>query len=543
MAVKYVFVTGGVVSGLGKGITAASLGRLLKARGYKVTMQKFDPYINIDPGTMNPIQHGEVFVTEDGTETDLDLGHYERFIDESLDKNSNVTTGKVYWSVLQKERRGDYGGGTVQVIPHITNEIKSRFYRNFTDEETRIAIIEVGGTVGDIESQPFLESIRQFQHEVGHDNAILIHVTLIPYLHASQELKTKPTQASVKDLQGMGIQPDIIVCRSEHPLDQGIKDKIALFCNVPNNHVLQNLDVEYLYEAPLAMEKEHLAQVACECLKLDCPEPDLTDWKAMVDSLRTPTDEITIALVGKYTQLHDAYISVVEALKHGGISNRCIVNIKWVDSETVTAENVREILSDVNGVLVPGGFGDRGIEGMIHAIRYAREQKLPYLGICLGMQLSIVEYARNVIGYTDAHSIELNPSTTHPVIALMPDQNGVEDIGGTLRLGSYPCVLDKNSKAYDLYGEETIHERHRHRYEVNNDFRAALTENGMKLSGLSPDGRIVEMCELPEHPFFVATQAHPELKSRPNRPHPLFRGLVAAALQEKNENLFADLKA
>ena len=543
MAVKYVFVTGGVVSGLGKGITAASLGRLLKARGYKVTMQKFDPYINIDPGTMNPIQHGEVFVTEDGTEADLDLGHYERFIDESLDKNSNVTTGKVYWSVLQKERRGDYGGGTVQVIPHITNEIKSRFYRNFTDEETRIAIIEVGGTVGDIESQPFLESIRQFQHEVGHDNAILIHVTLIPYLHASQELKTKPTQASVKDLQGMGIQPDIIVCRSEHPLDQGIKDKIALFCNVPNNHVLQNLDVEYLYEAPLAMEKEHLAQVACECLKLDCPEPDLTDWKAMVDSLRTPTDEITIALVGKYTQLHDAYISVVEALKHGGISNRCIVNIKWVDSETVTAENVREILSDVNGVLVPGGFGDRGIEGMIHAIRYAREQKLPYLGICLGMQLSIVEYARNVIGYTDAHSIELNPSTTHPVIALMPDQNGVEDIGGTLRLGSYPCVLDKNSKAYELYGEETIHERHRHRYEVNNDFRAALTENGMKLSGLSPDGRIVEMCELPEHPFFVATQAHPELKSRPNRPHPLFRGLVAAALQEKNENLFADLKA
>lgn len=543
MAVKYVFVTGGVVSGLGKGITAASLGRLLKARGYKVTMQKFDPYINIDPGTMNPIQHGEVFVTEDGTETDLDLGHYERFIDESLDKNSNVTTGKVYWSVLQKERRGDYGGGTVQVIPHITNEIKSRFYRNFTDEETRIAIIEVGGTVGDIESQPFLESIRQFQHEVGHDNAILIHVTLIPYLHASQELKTKPTQASVKDLQGMGIQPDIIVCRSEHPLDQGIKDKIALFCNVPNNHVLQNLDVEYLYEAPLAMEKEHLAQVACECLKLDCPEPDLTDWKAMVDSLRTPTDEITIALVGKYTQLHDAYISVVEALKHGGISNRCIVNIKWVDSETVTAENVREILSDVNGVLVPGGFGDRGIEGMIHAIRYAREQKLPYLGICLGMQLSIVEYARNVIGYTDAHSIELNPSTTHPVIALMPDQNGVEDIGGTLRLGSYPCVLNKNSKAYELYGEETIHERHRHRYEVNNDFRAALTENGMKLSGLSPDGRIVEMCELPEHPFFVATQAHPELKSRPNRPHPLFRGLVAAALQEKNENPFADLKA
>lgn len=533
MAVKYVFVTGGVVSGLGKGITAASLGRLLKARGYKVTMQKFDPYINIDPGTMNPIQHGEVFVTEDGTETDLDLGHYERFIDENLDKNSNVTTGKVYWSVLQKERRGDYGGGTVQVIPHITNEIKSRFYRNFSDKETRIAIIEVGGTVGDIESQPFLESIRQFQHEVGSENAILIHVTLIPYLRASQEMKTKPTQASVKELQGMGIRPDIIVCRSEYPLEPGLKDKIALFCNVPSNHVLQNLDVEYLYEAPLTMEKEHLAQVACECLNLDCPEPDLTDWKAMVESLRTPTGETTIALVGKYTQLHDAYISVVEALKHGGISNRCVVNIKWVDSETVTAENVQDILGDVNGILVPGGFGDRGIEGMIHAIRYAREHQVPYLGLCLGMQLSIVEFARNVIGYNDAHSIELDPSTTHPVIALMPDQSDVEDIGGTLRLGSYPCVLDKTSKAYQLYGEETIHERHRHRYEVNNDYRTVLAEKGMKLAGLSPDGRIVEMCELSGHPFFVATQAHPELKSRPNRPHPLFKGFITAALECK----------
>lgn len=534
MAVKYVFVTGGVVSGLGKGITAASLGRLLKARGYKVTMQKFDPYINIDPGTMNPIQHGEVFVTEDGTETDLDLGHYERFIDENLDKNSNVTTGKVYWSVLQKERRGDYGGGTVQVIPHITNEIKSRFYRNFTDDETRIAIIEVGGTVGDIESQPFLESIRQFQHEVGHDNAILIHVTLIPYLSASQELKTKPTQASVKDLQGMGIQPDIIVCRSEHPLDQSIKDKIALFCNVPQSHVLQNLDVEYLYEAPLAMEKEHLAQVACECLHLDCPEPDLADWKKMVEDLRHPTDEVQIALVGKYVSLHDAYISVVEALKHGGITNHATVHIKWIDSETVTPENVEELLGDCNGVLVPGGFGSRGIEGKILAIQYARTHGVPFLGLCLGMQLTIVEYARNVIGYTDAHSVELDPNTTHPVIALMPDQNGVEDIGGTLRLGAYPCVLDKASRAYQLYGQENISERHRHRYEVNNDYRAVLTEHGLRLSGLSPDGRIVEMCELTEHPFFVATQGHPELKSRPNRPHPLFKGFVEAALENKH---------
>lgn len=533
MSTKYVFVTGGVVSGLGKGITAASLGRLLKARGYKVTMQKFDPYINMDPGTMNPIQHGEVFVTDDGAETDLDLGHYERFIDESLDKNSNVTTGKVYWSVLHKERRGDYGGGTVQVIPHITNEIKSRFYRNDKDDETRIAIIEVGGTVGDIESQPFLESIRQFQHEVGHENAILIHVTLIPYLSASQELKTKPTQASVKDLQGMGIWPDILVCRSEHPLDQGIKDKIALFCNVPSSHVLQNLDVEYIYEAPLAMEAEHLAQVACECLHLDCPEPDLTDWIQMVDNLKNPTKEVQIALVGKYVSLHDAYISVVEALKHGGIDNLVTVHIKWVDSETVTPENVEEILGDCDGILVPGGFGSRGIEGKILAINYARTHKKPFLGLCLGMQLTIVEYARNVLGYTDAHSSEINPETTHPVIDLLPDQNGVTDIGGTLRLGAYPCKLDPESKAYELYGQELIYERHRHRYEVNNDYRQALADGGLRLSGTSPDGHIVEMCELTEHPFYVATQGHPELKSRPNRPHPLFKGFISAALKQK----------
>lgn len=536
MAVKYVFVTGGVVSGLGKGITAASLGRLLKARGYKVTMQKFDPYINIDPGTMNPIQHGEVFVTDDGTETDLDLGHYERFIDENLDKNSNVTTGKIYWSVLLKERRGDYGGGTVQVIPHITNEIKSRFYRNFTDEETQIAIIEVGGTVGDIESQPFLESIRQFQHEVGHENAILIHVTLIPYLKASQEMKTKPTQASVKELQGMGLWPDILVCRSEHPLDQGIKDKIALFCNVPNHHVLQNLDVEYLYEAPLAMEKERLAQVACECLNLACPNPDLADWKTMVESLRNPAGEVSIAIVGKYVQLHDAYISVVESLKHGGISNHVTVNIKWIDSETVTSDTTDKLLGNVNAILVPGGFGSRGIEGKICAISYARTHNIPFLGLCLGMQLSIVEFARHEIGYNDANSIELDPATTHPVIALMPDQNGVENIGGTLRLGSYPCVLDKTSRAYALYGAEMIHERHRHRYEVNNDYRTVLIEHGMKLSGLSPDNRIVEMCELPNHPFFIATQGHPELKSRPNRPHPLFKGFIKAAIENQKTN-------
>ncbi|MCH5252053.1 MAG: CTP synthase [Lachnospiraceae bacterium] len=531
MAVKYVFVTGGVVSGLGKGITAASLGRLLKMRGYKVTMQKFDPYINIDPGTMNPIQHGEVFVTDDGAETDLDLGHYERFIDESLTKQSNVTTGKVYWSVLSKERRGDYGGGTVQVIPHITNELKSRFYRNDGCKETQIAIIEVGGTVGDIESQPFLEAIRQFQLDVGHENAILIHVTLVPYLKASQELKSKPTQASVKELQGMGIQPNIVVCRTEIPLDKAIRDKISLFCNVPSSQVIQNLDVETLYEVPLAMEKENLAQTVCKCLQLDCPEPDIKVWEDMVDSIKHLNKEVTVALVGKYTDLHDAYISVVEALKHGGFAHNAQVNIKWIYSGDITQDNVDELLNDVSGVLVPGGFGSRGIAGKILAIEYARKNNIPFLGLCLGMQLSLVEFARNVIGWNDAHSAELDPSTTHPVIHLMPDQDGVEDIGGTLRLGSYPCELEAGSKAHELYGKETIHERHRHRYEVNNLYREDFEKHGMTLSGLSPDGRIVEMIEISSHPWFIATQAHPEFKSRPNHPHPLFKGFVGAAME------------
>jgi CTP synthase len=535
MATKYVFVTGGVVSGLGKGITAASLGRLLKARGYHVTMQKFDPYINIDPGTMNPIQHGEVFVTDDGAETDLDLGHYERFIDESLDKMSNVTTGKIYWSVLSKERRGDFGGGTVQVIPHITNEIKSRFYRNNTSDEMHIAIIEVGGTVGDIESQPFLEAIRQFRQDVGDHNVALIHVTLIPYLKASGEMKTKPTQASVKELQGMGIRPDIIVCRTEHPLEPGIKDKIALFCNVPSSNVLQNLDVEYLYEAPLALEQEHIAEVTLDCLNLPCPTPDLTDWEQMVQSLKNPKTEVKVALVGKYTQLHDAYISVVESLKHGAVAHNSSITIKWIPSEDVTKENVAELLSDVCGIVVPGGFGDRGIEGKINAIRYARENKIPFLGLCLGMQLALVEFARNVIGFEDAHSVELNPATTHPIIHLMPEQDGIEDIGGTLRLGSYPCVLVEGSKAYELYGEKIIHERHRHRYEVNNYYRNDFAMHNMKLSGLSPDGRIVEMIELMDHPWFLATQAHPEFKSRPNKPHPLFRGFIGASLSYCSE--------
>ncbi len=531
--VKYVFITGGVVSGLGKGITAASLGRLLKARGYHITMQKFDPYINVDPGTMNPIQHGEVFVTDDGTETDLDLGHYERFINESLDANSNVTTGKIYWSVLNKERHGDYGGGTVQGIPHITNEIKDRIYKAKSEEEKTISIIEIGGTVGDIESQPFLEAIRQFQFEVGRENAVLVHVSLIPYLKASGEMKTKPTQMSVKQLQNMGLWPDILVCRSDYPVDDQMREKIAMFCNVKKEHVLQNLDAASLYEVPLMMEEEHFAQAVCECLRIPCPEPDLDRWRAMVDDLHGSCREVTVAIVGKYVALHDAYLSVVEALRHGGIANRTRVEIRWVDAEEVTKDTREALLQDVDGILVPGGFGQRGTEGKIQAIGYAREKGIPYLGLCLGMQLAIVEYARHVAGLPQAASAELEPDTPDPVIALLPEQSGVENLGGTLRLGSYPCVLAEGSLAQRLYGKREIAERHRHRYEVNNAYRKGLEEGGMKLSGLSPDGRIVEMVELPGHPFFIATQAHPEFKSRPDQAHPLFVGLVAAALDHK----------
>ena len=528
--VKYVFVTGGVVSGLGKGITAASLGRLLKARGYHVTMQKFDPYINVDPGTMNPIQHGEVFVTDDGTETDLDLGHYERFINENLDYNSNVTTGKIYWSVLNKERHGDYGGGTVQVIPHITNEIKDRIYKAKNENEETISIIEIGGTVGDIESQPFLEAIRQFQAEVGRDNAIIIQVTLIPYLKASGEMKTKPTQMSVKSLQSMGIWPDILVCRSDYPIDDHMREKIALFCNVKKEHVLQNLDAPSLYEVPLMLEEEHLAQAVCECLMIKCLEPDLIQWKKMVEDFHNPTDKVTIALVGKYVELHDAYLSVVESLKHGGIANHAEVNIKWIDSELINENNIDETFKDVDGILVPGGFGHRGTDGKILATGYARKNNIPYLGLCLGMQLAIVEFARNVCGLKDADSSEFNPDTKNPVICILPDKEGIENIGGTLRLGAYPCRLKKDTIAYRLYKKEDISERHRHRYEVNNEYRDILTGNGMVLSGTSPDGYIVEMIELKDHPFFVATQAHPEFRSRPDEPHPLFKGLIEAAL-------------
>lgn len=551
--IKYVFVSGGVVSGLGKGITAASLGRLLKARGYHVTMQKFDPYLNVDPGTMNPIQHGEVFVTDDGTETDLDLGHYERFIDENLNHNSNVTSGKVYWSVINKERHGDYGGGTVQVIPHITNEIKSRFYTQETDaaeesekakapnaeirpEDVTVAIIEVGGTVGDIESQAFFEAIRQFQQEQGDGNTCMIHVTLVPYLYGSAEMKTKPTQMSVKALQQMGIRADVIVCRSEMEMPQYLKDKIALFCNVPGSHVLQNLNANSIYEVPLMMEEEHLAQAVCDCLHLPCGEPDLTEWKDMVDRLQHPDKKAEIALVGKYTQLHDAYLSVVEALHHGGIENRTEVSIRWVDSEELEKSDCETMLSGIDGMIIPGGFGNRGTEGMILAAQYARENRIPYLGICLGMQMAMIEFARHVIGYTDANSSELAPDTAHPVIDLMPEQKNVTDLGGTMRLGAYPCILKKDSKAYQLYGREQIFERHRHRYEVNNEYRDVYEAKGMELSGVSPDGHIVEMIELKDHPYYVATQAHPEFKSRPNHAHPLFAGLVKAAAEHASNH-------
>lgn len=535
---KYIFVTGGVVSGLGKGITAASLGRLLKARGYKVTMQKFDPYINMDPGTMSPYQHGEVFVTDDGAETDLDLGHYERFIDENLSVNSNVTTGKIYWNVISKERRGDYEGRTVQVIPHITNEIKDRVYRVAKTQETDIVITEIGGTVGDIESTPFLEAIRQVQQEVGKENCLYIHLTLVPYISTSGEQKTKPTQHSVKELLSLGIQPDVLVLRTEKPLEEGLADKIALFCNVPKDCVIENLDLDTLYEVPLALEEEGLAKVVCKRLGIEDKEPDLGGWREMVkivkDLMNGEHEEVTISLVGKYVALHDAYISIVESLKHGGIANYANVNINWVDSEKVTAKNVDKLLKKSDGILVPGGFGDRGIEGKIIAAQYAREHKIPYFGICLGMQIAVIEYARNVLGYADAHSSELNPDTTHPVIDLMPEQRDVEDLGGTMRLGMYPCKLTEGSLSKKIYGDDLIYERHRHRYEFNNHYRTEITEKGMLIAGQSPNEKLVEMVEIPDHPWYIGVQFHPEFKSRPNRSHPLFASFIKAAIVKKS---------
>ena len=542
MAAKYIFVTGGVVSGLGKGITAASLGRLLKARGLRITMQKFDPYLNFDPGTMNPFQHGEVFVTDDGAETDLDLGHYERFIDENLTQNSNVTSGRIYWNVIQKERNGDYGGGTVQVIPHVTNEIKARIYEG--KENVDVALIEVGGTVGDIESQPFLEAIRQFATEVGRSNCLFIHVTLVPYLACTHEHKSKPTQHSVKELLSIGIQPDVIVLRSEQAVGDDIKKKIALFCNVAENCVIENLDLPLLYSVPLALREERLDDIVIKRFGLDTSGPDLSDWISMVNTAMALTDSVTIALVGKYTELHDAYLSVAEALTHGGFGNKVKVNINWVDSETIDEDNVAEILADADGVLVPGGFGERGTEGMITAIHYARVNGLPFLGICLGMQLALIEYSRSVLGLEDANSAEFDPQSKNHVIDLMPEQKDVVQLGGTMRLGKYPCKLLTGSKASQIYGNvPMIQERHRHRFEVNNEYRQRLEEAGVVFSGKSPDDRIIEMMELPNHPWFLGAQFHPELRSRPNRPHPLFQGLIGAAKtyhEEHNEQLTID---
>ena len=531
---KFIFVTGGVVSGLGKGITAASLGRLLKQRGLRVRVQKLDPYLNVDPGTMSPYQHGEVFVTDDGAETDLDLGHYERFIDENLTVNSSVSAGRVYWNVLNRERAGDYLGGTVQIIPHITDEIKRHIYA-LEAPDVDAAIVEIGGTVGDIESQPFLEAIRQVAAERGRQNVMFIHVSLIVSIPGSGELKSKPTQHSAKELLGLGIQPDVIMCRSDSPIPQEILDKISLFCNIPADHAIPNLTAELLYEVPLMLEREGLADVVVRRLGLICHAPDLTEWATMVHKAKHPQGSVTIALVGKYVGLHDAYLSVAEALTHGGIGNGVSVEIRWVNSEEVTAETADGLLAGVQGILVPGGFGSRGIDGKLEAIRYAREKGVPFLGICLGMQLAVVEFARNVCGLTGAHSSELDPRTPYPVIDLMPDQVGVTAKGGTMRLGSYPCRLAEGSLAAAVYGTLEIKERHRHRYEFNNGYREELTRAGLALSGLSPDGRLVEVIELPGHPWFAACQFHPELKSRPNRAHPLFREFVAASMERKRK--------
>ena len=527
--IKHVFVTGGVTSSLGKGITSASLGRLLKARGYRVVLQKLDPYINVDPGTMNPFEHGEVYVTDDGGETDLDLGHYERFVGERLSRDSNVTTGSIYQSVIRKERRGDYLGATVQVIPHITNEIKSRIRKLGQRDDVDVVITEVGGTVGDIESLPFLEAIRQMRKDVGEENVCYIHVTLVPYLSTSEELKTKPTQHSVAELRSRGILPEIIVVRSDRPIDDSARRKISLFCDVEPDAVINALDVSNIYAVPLALHEAGLDTVVCRELKLDDPEPDLKAWEEMVSAMASPTGEITIGIVGKYIDLPDAYLSVVEALRHAGRTSRVHVNIRWIAAENIDGMLVDSYLEDLDGILVPGGFGIRGIEGKIQAIRYAREHNVPFLGLCLGLQCAVIEYSRNVLGLTNAHSSEFDPLTPDPVIDLMETQKNVSDKGGTMRLGVYPAKLEEGSLVRSLYGSEVVYERHRHRWEVNNRYRQALTEGGMSLSGTSPDDRLVEFIEIADHPYFIATQAHPELVSRPDAPHPLFDGFVAAA--------------
>jgi len=530
---KYIFVTGGVVSSLGKGIVAASVGRVLKNRGLKVTLQKFDPYLNVDPGTMSPYQHGEVFVTEDGAETDLDLGHYERFIDVNLGQYSNVTAGRVYSSIIEKERRGDYLGGTVQVIPHVTNEIKSRVLLAGESSDADVVITEIGGTTGDIESLPFLEAIRQIRSDLGRDNVCFIHCTLLPYIKAAGEMKTKPTQQSVKELRGLGIQPDIIVVRNELALNDELRAKISLFCDIPKQNVIESRDVSNLYQLPVNLKAQKIDDIVLNHFGLTAPEADMTEWLSLVDRVDNLKEDVRIALVGKYVELHDAYISVVESLKHAGYKHNAKVKIDWIQSEDITEENVHEYLKDADGILVPGGFGDRGVEGKITTIKYARENKVPFFGICLGMQLAAVEFARNVCGLTGAHSSELDPNTPYPIINLLPDQENVVEMGGTLRLGSYPCTLTEGSQAHKEYGEINITERHRHRYEFNNFYRERLTNKGLVLSGVSPDGRLVEIVELPEHPWFVAGQFHPEFKSRPEKAHPLFAGFIKASLENK----------
>jgi len=530
---KYIFVTGGVVSSLGKGIVAASVGRVLKNRGLKVTLQKFDPYLNVDPGTMSPYQHGEVFVTEDGAETDLDLGHYERFIDVNLGQYSNVTAGRVYSSIIEKERRGDYLGGTVQVIPHVTNEIKSRVLLAGESSDADVVITEIGGTTGDIESLPFLEAIRQIRSDLGRENVCYIHCTLLPYIKAAGEMKTKPTQQSVKELRGLGIQPDIIVVRNELALTDELRAKISLFCDIPKQNVIESRDVSNLYQLPLNLKEQKIDDIVLKHFNLTAKEADMEEWTSLVERVDNLKNEVRIALVGKYVELHDAYISVVESLKHAGYKHNSKVKIDWIQSEDITEENVHEYLKEADGILVPGGFGDRGVEGKITTIKYARENKIPFFGICLGMQLAAVEFARNVCGLTGAHSSELDPNTPYPIINLLPDQENVVEMGGTLRLGSYPCTLTEGSQAHKEYGEINITERHRHRYEFNNFYRERLTNKGLVLSGVSPDGRLVEIVELPEHPWFVAGQFHPEFKSRPEKAHPLFAGFIKASLENK----------
>lgn len=530
---KYIFVTGGVVSSLGKGITAASLGRLLKNRGLQVTIQKFDPYINVDPGTMSPYQHGEVFVTEDGAETDLDLGHYERFIDIKLNKYSNVTMGKVYSSVLKKERRGDYKGATVQVIPHITNEIKERILRSGKETNADVVITEIGGSVGDIESLPYIEAIRQMKMDLDKNEVMFIHCTLIPYLQAAGELKTKPTQHSVKELRGLGIQPNMIVVRSEFPVPDDMKDKIALFCNIKAEEVIEALDAETLYEVPLSLQKQKMDKIVVDFLNLETEEPDMTEFKEFVTLVKSLSKKVRIGLVGKYVELQDAYISVVEAMYHAGYGFDAEIDVKWINSEEVTAGNAAELLGDVDGIVVPGGFGDRGIDGKIEAITYAREQKVPFFGISLGMQLATIEYARNVLGIKDADSMEFNPETTNAIIDLSLEQKDIDELGGTMRLGLFPCTLKKDTKTSAAYGKELIYERHRHRYEFNNEYRDRLEEGGMVFAGMSPDDQLVEIVELSDHPFFIGCQFHPEFASRPTRPQPLFREFIRAALARK----------